>query len=170
MISTTMSYNYNMPRLHINDIISGTRGDAEASRVNEKTLSAFGQGDFNPWIRVFQEDLRDCFEHGWDGDRAVPISIGAIAQCAAFLTRLQDINIYTPTIEPEVDGRVTLDWHVDSSNVLQISFEDQGQPTYACLLDGIGHCGDVEIDRKIGKPMRAIFKEIGDIARAATDL
>lgn len=171
MSSTTLSYSdsYHIPRLSIIDIISGTRGDTEASKANEKTLSVFEQEDFNPWISVIQEDLGDCFEHGWDGDGAAPISMGAIEQCAAFLTRLQDINIYLPAIEPETDGRVTLDWHVNSSNVLQISFDDQSQPTYACLLGGIGHCGDVENDRDVGAPMLAIFKQIGEIAEAATD-
>ena len=169
MSSTTSSYTYHFPRLKVLDLISGTHGDAEASRANEKTLDAYGQSDFNPWISVIQSDLSDCLERGWDGDCAEPISIGSIEQCAAFLTRLQDIDIHAPTIEPEIDGRVTLDWHIDPSNVLQISFDNLGKPTYACLLDGIGHCGDIEFDRKLGEPMLAIFQTIRETARAGTD-
>lgn len=170
MTSATMTLDYIPLKLLPSYLTTGTSSNTNQPRsVDEKTLVAFGQSGYSKLVDYLQTELKEYSAKDWDGYDAYPIDQRAIVNCAAFLTRLQDVDIFTPSVEPEADGKVTLEWYINPSNLLQISFGASENASYAYLLDGDGHCGDLGINKKFRETIKAIFHEINGIARIVTD-
>lgn len=172
MSSFTMTSGYQNPRLLIDYILDATTSStSQPCSVDVKTLRAYGQEDFLKYVESIENELSETFVDDWDGYGAKPTNRQAIRNCAAFLLLLQDVElgIFSPTIEPEPNGNVTLEWYVDPSNLLHVTFDSSKAAYYACLFEGKGHYGDLDIDEEIIGIHHSIFAQIVEAATATTN-
>ena len=105
-------------------------------------------------------DMEECVTPNWDGEGASPVSRSGINNCAVFLGTKINGRLPMPTdFQVDPDGWISLEWYNDQSNLLEISFGPADKAMYSALIDGIGHCGDINLsDKKISKSLSAIFE------------
>ncbi len=90
----------------------------------------------------------DCSEPNWDCYGAVPISPVAL-DCAKRLVRAIPQDLPEPSISPEPDGAIGLDWYATPSRVCSVGCCPDGTYNYAALLGdetATGHFSGVEED------------------------
>lgn len=100
----------------------------------------------------------------WDGEGATPVSHSGIINCAVFLGTKIEGRLPPPTdFQVDPDGWISLEWYNDQSNLLEISFGPADKAMYSALIGGTGHCGDINLfDKRISKPLSAVFEELDD--------
>ena len=69
--------------------------------------------------------MRSCSEEGWDGYDAVPVSWEGAYRVIKLISMLPDI-LPDPSLTPENDGGMALDWQVDKK-IISISWDPQGR-------------------------------------------
>jgi len=91
----------------------------------------------------------DCSAPGWDGYKAMPISIESAESAEKFILALPQ-SIPVPEISPEPDGELSLDWVKTKRSVFSLSMGPNGRMAYAWMDDmgrncGVGHFDGVTI-------------------------
>ena len=90
----------------------------------------------------------DCSESNWDGYEALPISPIALDR-AKRLVRAIPQDLPEPSISPEPDGAIELQWYATSSRVCSVGCCPDGTYNYAALLDddtATGHFSGMDED------------------------
>ena len=90
----------------------------------------------------------DCSEPNWDGYEALPISPVALER-AKCLVRAIPQDLPAPSISPEPDGAIGLDWYATPSRVCSVGCCPDGTFNYAALLDddtATGHFSGMDED------------------------
>ena len=163
MSNATLCATHSPPEIAPYYLAKPTRGVSELGvLVEQKTLNAFGQTLYWEFAKKLLSDLRDCFVPDWDGEEAKPVSHSGIINCAVFLGTKISGRLPPPTgFQADPDGWISLEWHNDQSNLLEISFGPADKAMYSALIGGIGRCGDINLfDKKISKPLAAIFEDL----------
>ena len=156
---------YSPPKIAPYDLAKLTRGVSEPGvLVEQKTLDAFGQTLYWKFAEKLLSDLREYSVPDWDGEGAKPVSHSGIINCAVFLgTKISGRLPMTTDFQIDPDGWISLEWYNDQSNLLEISFGPADKAMYSALIGGTGHCGDIDpFDKKISKPLSAVFEELDD--------
>lgn len=115
-------------------------------------------------LKFNELDIEKYIIPNWDGEGAKPVSHSGIINCAVFLRTKISGRLPAPTdFQVDPDGWISLEWYNDQSNLLEISFGPADKAMYSALIGGIGHCGDINLfDKRISKPLSAIFEELDD--------
>ncbi len=120
----------------------------EAATTDERAVIAdehFSQSEFATSPRdKFNNDIErillDCQCEDWDGNGAVAVSIQALAHALRFYFRELDDSAPLPEVTPEPDGEVAIEWYGLDGSSFSISFNDEGNISYASVMkDGSTH-------------------------------
>lgn len=78
--------------------------------------------------------VRDEYDFpNWDGDNAEPIEQDVYQYAYKFLEALP-LGSPSPTISPEPDGQIAIEWHRSARQTLSVSISSTGDIHYAALL------------------------------------
>ena len=165
MSNATSCATYSLPEIAPYYLAKPTWGVSEPRvLVEPKTLDPFGQTLCWKIVEKLLSDLREYSIPNWDGEGASPVSHSGIINCAVFLGTKINGRLPMPTdFQVDPDGWISLEWYNDRSNLLEISFGPADKAMYSALIDGTGHCGDINLfDKRISKPLSAIFEVLDD--------
>jgi len=77
--------------------------------------------------------LEECRDAGWDGGGALPVAEPVIARASDVIRHLpRDISV--PSIAPEPDGAMNLEWFWNKANSIVCSLDASGNVSYAWRL------------------------------------
>lgn len=171
MTSATMSASYDSPKLPFGFLTKFTYGVSDFhNTVEYKALVAFGQSDYITHKSFLLEKLNPFTTNDWDGEGAMAIEYMAIENCAAFLTRIDEIKTsITPELSLDPDGWISLEWYLNPKSLIEISFGSSDAASFSALVKGLPRFGEFSIfDKKISPSVLGIFKELDDVKRTAS--
>ena len=91
-------------------------------------------------VAVLLRINEECRTPGWDGDKAPPISTGALYAAERFILALP-LGTPRPSVGAEPDGQVTFEWYRSPRATLSVSVDPQGLLHYSAMLGGACQCG-----------------------------
>jgi hypothetical protein len=122
--------------LTISGYASETAGFVAQQRENSfdilqksNALGFVAKGTVQQLDAIFEE----CSSHGWDGERAKPIS-EEVLQCAKTFLKSFPLGIEVPEVGAEPDGAITLEWYRSPNKVISISINAGGWLYYAAII------------------------------------
>jgi hypothetical protein len=84
-------------------------------------------------ISELHQVFAKCYQPGWDGYGAAPISIRTF-QSAQKLLETLPLGTPAPSIGAEPDGHITLEWHHSPHRTLSVSVSPEDELHYAALI------------------------------------
>jgi len=95
-------------------------------------------------LRKTMDELYDvaeeCSEAGWDGFGGLPISQDAYVKAYQFLEDLPT-GVPQPSVVPEPDGHICLEWYVKPTRILSVSVAPEPEVHYTATLGPNNQCG-----------------------------
>ncbi len=87
-----------------------------------------------PALSELSSILKECGVPDWDGYGALPVSWSTYAKAKDFIEAIPNA-LPRPTVTPERDGEIALEWRGRMNKVLSVSIGDSGRLTVLCLPD-----------------------------------
>jgi len=85
-------------------------------------------------IGKLYEVAEECRVHGWDGEKAAPVTEATFNIANKFICNLPP-GTESPTVSADPDGAIAFEWYKSPKRVLSISIDASGFIHYAALLD-----------------------------------
>ncbi len=94
-----------------------------------------------------EEIARECNREGWGGNGTLPVSALAVKVARDLISNIS-VGFDNPSVSPEVDGGISLEWYKSSNNLFSISCNVDGSFSYLAVINGTqtyGVCTDLSM-------------------------